>query len=88
MGPIPIPNPHILEIINFNKFYKLIEKYKKKLPFLKNVKSESNLQNSNYSNKLTRVYFCLLLIMFIFVFLLLFLIILITIKYIIKSIKI
>ncbi len=47
----------ILEIINFNKFYKLIEKYKKKLPFLKNVKSESNLQNSNYSNKLTRVYY-------------------------------
>ena len=29
----------ILEIINFNKFYKLIEKYKKKLPFLNNVKS-------------------------------------------------
>ena len=36
----PIPNPHILEIINFNKFYKLIEKYKIKLPFLKNVKSK------------------------------------------------
>ena len=43
----------ILETINFNKYYKLLEKYNKKrnLPFLKNNKNDINIQKNYFSNK-------------------------------------
>ena len=43
----------ILETINFNKYYKLLEKHNKKknMPFLKNINNDVNLQKNYFSNK-------------------------------------
>jgi len=43
----------ILETINFNKYYKLLEKHNKKknIPFLKNINNDVNLQKNYFSNK-------------------------------------
>ena len=43
----------ILETINFNKYYKLLEKHNKKknMPFLKNFNNDVNLQKNYFSNK-------------------------------------